>query len=709
MSDKLIAAVAELARLRRIELHPEWADAAPPLIMDDVHDLEAVCEALSWPAPTVCDQRNLRPHEFPMLAHHVQHGWSIAHRLEDGDLACVTLHGKNVQWHLGADCQLYDVTIPLPPGREDFPNAFSVFKAAVYKRKHHLFVAAVATVVINIIALATSLFSMQVYDRVVPRGAFDTLWVLSLGTLAALAFDYILRNARARLLEEEAVHIDTEVSAFFFSRAEDVRLDARPPSIGSMAAQLRGLEQVRSMISSSSLFLIADLPFAILFIFVIFSIGGPIAFIPLISFPISLGLALVVGRMIRDDTQRAQISGNKKNGLLVEMLDAAETIKANRGQWFMLSRWNQLLDELHISELPVKNLQAVAGTAFGTIQQISFVGMIAWGAVEVYHNNMTMGGLIACSILSGRINGPLVGQLPTIVVQWSFSRVALAMLDAIMRLPVDRPAGVELLRPNRLHSSLVIKDLAFSYPGARVALTIADLKINAGERIGIVGGIGSGKSTLLRLLAGLYAPSQGSILMDRLDLSHIAEDTLRSNIGYLPQDYRLVNGTLRENLTLGIPDPGDDAVMEAAENSGLSNLIASHPLGIDLSISEGGRGLSGGQRVLTGLTRLLLSQPRLWLLDEPTANLDVETEARVLGALQQRMDKQATMILVTHKLQLLSLVERVILIANGQIILDGPTNQVLAHLQPLSAGQPKRPPASTNTTTVTTVPTGAFK
>lgn len=695
MAETLLEAVAQLARLRRIELRPNWSDAASPLMVDDIADLDRLCAALGWPAPAVCKDGDLRAHRFPMLARHREEGWAIADHMEGDRRISVRINGRREHWLLDTECELHDLTIPAPPGRERFEDALAVFKSAVFKRKRPLVVACIATIAINIIALSTSLFSMQVYDRVVPRGAFSTLWVLSFGVLVALAFDYVLRNARTKMLEEEAVHIDTEVSEFFFARAAEVRLDARPPSIGSMAAQLRGLEQIRSMISSSTLFLLTDLPFALLFIAVIALLGGPIALVSLVSFPVSLVIALVIGRLIRDDTQRAQVSGNKKNGMLVEALDAAETIKANRGHWFMLGRWNHLLDELHASELPVKNLQAVAGTIFGTIQQIAYVAMIAWGAIEVFSNNMTMGALIACSILSGRINGPLVGQLPTLVVQWSYSRTSLQMLDGIMKLPVDRPAEVELLRPTRLQGALAIKDLAFTYPGARAGLSIPQLNIEPGERIGIIGGIGSGKSTLLRLMSGLYAPAQGSIMMDRLDMAHIAEDVLRDNIGYLPQDYRLINGTLRDNLTLGMPDPGDDAVMNAAEMTGLSALIASHPRGIDLPISEGGRGLSGGQRVLTGLTRLMLVKPELWLLDEPTANLDVDTENKVLKALQDKISPQATMIMVTHKLQLLGLVKRVILVAGGQIVLDGPTEQVLARLQ-RPAAQPTNAAAQSN-------------
>nr|WP_280526266.1 ATP-binding cassette domain-containing protein [Novosphingobium marinum] len=544
-----------------------------------------------------------------------------------------------------------------------------------------MILAGMATVVVNAIALVTGLFSMQVYDRVVPRGAFSTLWVLAIGAVVALSFDFILRVIRANLLEREAVDIDTEVSEFFFSRAADVRLDARPPQVGTMAAQLRGLEQVRSTMSSSVLFAFADLPFALIFIFVIYQLGGVIATVLLVAFPLALLIAFAFAYLIRDYTMKSQVSGNRKNGLLVEAMDSSETVKANRGHWFLLSRWNELLDELHASELPVKRLQAMAGSIFGTMQQLSYITLISWGAVEVFENRISMGALIACSIIAGRVNGPLVGQLPNLLVQMSYARSSLKMLDAILALPSDKPADLDQLRPNRLGSDITFKDITFVYPGGRSGISIPKLDIASGERIGIIGGVGSGKSTLLKVMSGLYAPAQGQILMDKLDMAQIADDILREHIGYLPQDYRLVNGSLRDNLLLGLPDPGDDRIMEVAAKTGLSRLITAHPRGLDLPIAEGGRGLSGGQRTLTGLTRLLLAKPKVLLLDEPTSNLDVDTEALVLRTIHESISPDTTLILVTHKMQLVKLVKRLMLVTNGEIALDGPTAEVMKRIQ----------------------------
>jgi ATP-binding cassette, subfamily C, bacterial LapB len=697
VSNEILMAIADLARVRRIDLRPDWADAAKLLNRADGDALDIYCEAIGWP-PAVRYAEDPRAHEFPLLGHHPAYGWGVVERIGDGDMLQVVQHGINTVWHHAGQAKLFDLMIPLPASKQTYERAIDVFITAIKRRKHAILLAVLATFVVNFIALITSLYTMQVYDRVVPRGAFSTLWVLSAGALVALLFDYALRVVRANMMEREAVGIDTEVSEFFFARSGEIRLDARPAGIGTMAAQLRGLEQVRQMLSSSAVFAMADLPFAILFIFVIAQLGGKIALVLLITFPIAIGIAIVIARMIRRDTESAQVTGNKKNGLLVESLDAAETIKANRGQWYMLSRWNTLLDELHDSELPVRKLQSTAGTIFGSLQQAAYIALIAWGAVLVYNRDMSMGALIACSILAGRINGPLIAQLPNLLVQWSYSRSSLKLLDSILAQPTDRPIGMDQLRPNRLEAQISIKDLVFAYPGKRMGISVPSLEIAAGERIGIIGGVGSGKSTLLKVLSGLYAPMQGQVLLGKLDMSQIADDVLRDHIGYLPQEYRLVNGTLRENLLLGLPDPGDDRIMEVAQQTGLSRLITGNERGLDLEISEGGRGLSGGQRVLTGLTRLMLAKPKLLLLDEPTANLDVDTETMVLRAIQEKLEADTTMILVTHKLQLAQMTTRLMIVANGQIAIDGPTAEVFKQLQ---GNQPAAdaPPRKTGITT----------
>lgn len=711
MSGNVKLCVAELAKLRRTELRPGWADAAGDFSETGADALNTFAESIGWSQPVAYDDP--KAHEFPLLFFHPQQGWAVAERLEGENRVAVLSNGRLEHWFFDEGAVLFDLHLPEPPSEQRFDRAIDVFKTAILKRKRVLILAIFATFIVNFIALGTSIYSMQVYDRVIPRGNFSTLWALSIGLVVAVLFDFALRVIRARLLEDEAVSIDSEVSEYFFARANDVRLDARPPSVGTMAAQLKGLEQIRATMSSAVLFAVADLPFALLFIVVVWMLGGPIAIVTLISFPLSVAIALVIGRMIKADTEKAQVSSNKKSGLLVEAIDASETMKATRGQWYFLSKWNGLVEQLHEAELPVKNIQSVAGSIFGTIQQFAYTGIIAWGAYEVYERNMTQGALIACSILAGRINGPLIGQLPGMIVGWTYTKISLGMLDSILKLPTDKAVGSELLRPNRMRGDVSLRDVTFVHPGARVGLTIPHLDIKAGERVGVIGAIGSGKSTMLRLMSGLYAPVEGRVLVDGLDAATVADDVLRRHVGYLPQDYRLVNGTLRDNLLLGLSDPGDDAIMEAANMTGLAQLIADHPLGVDLPISEGGRGLSGGQRVLAGLTRMFLANPGLWLLDEPTSNLDAETEMRVLGALRARIQQGATVVIVTHKPQLLNLTERLLVVAGGQVVMDGPTREVVAQLNASAQPKPAAPAAAPATTqaapavtVVKTVPVG---
>lgn len=704
MTTRFTGLIAAFARRQGYALPPEViagiedAESGP----DDRDALARLSTALGWEAPDEIEGRP-RPQDFPLLRFSQESGWSIAEQYSGGGstLRITTPEGGASILHDPQDA-FFRPAFPASLQHEKTgSSALAVFRRALAKRRSAFVAAGVATVMANILALVTSLFSMQVYDRVIPRSGFSTLWVLSVGVLFALLIDLLLRATRGLLVEREAAGIDEEVSELFFARAQAVRLDARPPGVGTMAAQLRGMEQVRAFLSSGSLFLMADLPFALFFIVVIALLGGSVALVPLISFPIALGLGLLFARGIRAATDSAQHTTNRKNGLLVEAIDAAETVKANGGDWHVLARWNRLNDLVHRDEDPVKRWQSVAGSIFFTLQQMSYVALVAFGAIQVAEGRMTTGTLIACSIIASRVNGPLLAQLPGFIVQWGYARSSLRALDAILRLPADRPAEATALRPAALGGPLRLERVQFAYPGARGGLDIPALEIRPGERIGLIGAIGSGKSTLLRIMAGLYAPSQGSVTIGGLDMPQVAADVLRGHVGYLPQDYRLINGTLRDNLLLGLGYPGDEAILAAARTTGLAQLIASHPRGLDLPIAEGGRGLSGGQRTLTGLTRLALISPKLWLLDEPTADLDQMTEATVMNALARRLGPDSTLVIATHRIALLSLVQRVIVLAGGRVAMDGPTNEVLNRLRTTGEARVVTPP------TVVPVPTGA--
>ncbi|MEE4154762.1 MAG: ATP-binding cassette domain-containing protein [Erythrobacter sp.] len=708
----------ELARLRSVGLAPGWKDGLPDRVpqAEEVaapegnwHDgLQAQAEAapteappayeasrqalidvsadLGWQTP-VFREDVPKAQDFPQLALVKGEGWLIALSPAATDyVEAIGLVGGSRPVHVSdIECFAFPI-FPIPAAHkmdldEDNPSASSIFIKSFLKRKHIFVSAIIATVFANLLALITSLYSMQIYDRVIPRSGYSTLIALTLGAAIGLLFDFILRATRALMMEREAARVDEEVSEFFFSRTQSIRLDTRPPQVGTLASQLRGIDQIRSLMSSSFLFLVADLPFALFFIWVIFLLGGAVAFVPLAAFPISIGLAFIFAWLIKSDTDKAQVSGNRKNGLLVESLDAAETVKANGGDWLMLGKWNRLVREVHDYEDPIKRTTATAGSIFSTIQQVTYIGMIALGAYLVTLGEMTIGGLIACGILGGRVNGPLIAMLPNFIVQAGYARSSLRALNGILRLPNDESTSDRFMRPGSIEATIECNNVTFAYGEDSPALEVGRLKIEPGERVVVIGGIGSGKSTLLRLLAGLYRPQTGQVLVSGLEASQIAPDILRRNVGYVQQDPRLVNGTLRENLILGLRDPGDEAIIAAANKTGLSRMIAANPRGLGLEIAEGGRGLSGGQRMLTLLTRLLLLDPKILLLDEPTSNLDQNTEAVVLQQVIDMVGKDRAMVLVTHKLPLVRLGTRAIVMANGKIVHDDTPEKTLSKLQ----------------------------
>jgi ATP-binding cassette subfamily C protein LapB len=683
MTVRFVDLIAAHAKRKNVALGPNWMGTESiNLSVDDSGALDTLCDELGWK----CKPSSVRPraHHFPLLAFISGYGWTIAESwANETQVRLITTSGVlEVEWT--NSITFWNVDFPKLTKIAGRDRAIEIFWSAILKRKTMIVDATIATVVINLIALATSIYSMQVYDRVIPRAGFATLLVLTAGMVFALIVDMVIRNTRAMMIDREAGNIDSEISEFFYARMQSVRLDARPASVGTMAAQLRGTDQVRSLMSSASLFVIADLPFAFLFMAVMAWLGGVVAIVPLIAFPLALGLAGLMARFIRKDTAAAQVTGNRKNGQLVEALDAAETIKANSGGWHMLANWNRLNDEVHGHDIQVKRWSTLSGSGFSLIQQLSYVGVVCVGAFQVASGNMTMGAVIACSILSGRVNGPLIASLPTLIVQWGYARSSLAALDGILTMPSDQPTDFTAVRQTEIRGSLHLENVKFAHQGSRNGLNVSSLKITPGERIGIIGPVGSGKSTLLKLMAGLYASNEGHILLDGVDIRQIAEEDLRNQVCYFPQHYRLITGSLRSNLNLGLAAQDDEILLQAAAKTGLAELIKNHPMGLDLPISEGGNGLSGGQRVQVGLTRLLLAKPKLLLLDEPTANLDQESEARILAAVLEAIGPHCTLVFVTHKLQLVSLVNRIIVVTNGQVSLDGPTSSVLERLRPKS-------------------------
>lgn len=569
-----------------------------------------------------------------------------------------------------------------------------LLKSDLGNYKGILFEAIMATFLINMLALAVSLFSMQVYDRVIPTRSEYTLIILASGVFLVILFEAFMKFSRSRIMDKVVVGLDQYLSREVFQRLLKVRIDQMPGSVGSMAAQLRGYEQVRSFFTASTLFGLVDLPMTIIFITLMAIIGSPlVAIVPVVAAAIAIVLGLSARRRIDAIAAEGATASYYKTGLLVEAVEGVETIKAGAGSWKFLSRWLDVMTVTIKNDLNMKHSNDNLTYLTQMLQQISYVGIVIMGSFVVISGDMTMGGLIACSILGGRVLAPVM-MLPNLLVQYSHAKAAKLNIETLFSLEQDNHGVAYPLSPSRIKGFYQCENLVFNYQGNdRPAVSIQKLTIRQGERIAILGSIGSGKSTLLKILAGLYAPTTGRVLLDGLDIHQISRETLSERLGYLQQDHRLFQGTLRENLLIGMAAPNDDVMQEVLMKTGLIDLVSSHSSGLDLPISEGGRGLSGGQKQLVAFTRLLLTKPNVFLLDEPTASMDNRQEQRCIQVLKQELTDGQTFIVSTHKTALLELVDRLIIMDNQRIIMDGPKQAVLDELMKNEQGRNQAAPA----------------
>jgi ATP-binding cassette, subfamily C, bacterial LapB len=571
----------------------------------------------------------------------------------------------------------------LQPFDSSSSPVYSLIKRQLFSHPTRLFEIMLATMAINILALGTSLYSMQIYNRVIPTNAMQTLTVLTLGVLMALVVEYLMKHARSSLYDVLIDSVDQQLSRKVFMRLLSIRLDQLPSSVGSLAAQMSAYQTVRSFLTTATTHLMVDAPFVVIFLVLIGFLGHPIlSAIPILFFVLALSSGVWYRKRIEKLASSATHLSNFKTGILVETIEGAETIKSGQGGWRMLSRWMGAADESRNHEMTLRHITERNQHTTATLQQVAYVLIVALGALLVSAGMTTLGGLIACSILAGRILTP-VSMLPSLLLQWGHVKAALQGLDRLWKLEDDHHGQEHPLTPQTIEGSYAIEKVSTAYQGnTQKALQINKLQINAGEKIGIIGPVGSGKTTLLRLLSGMYKPQEGRVLLDHMDITHLNKPLLSENMGFLAQEGRLFAGTLRENLILGLLDPGDDQLLAAAEKTGLLQLvIKTHPKGLQLPISEGGMGLSAGQRQLVHLTRVFLRCPKIWLLDEPTSSMDRQTEQKIIQALSQTLRPTDTLVMTTHKHELLALADRLIVVANHEIVLDGPKDKVLERLQ----------------------------
>jgi ATP-binding cassette subfamily C protein LapB len=536
-----------------------------------------------------------------------------------------------------------------------------------------------AALMINLIALALPMFTMNVYDRVVPNRAIETLWVLALGVIAMLCVDMVLRRC-AVISSTWPARIDLQLSAGIMERVLGVRMEARPAAVGAFSSNLRSFETVRDFITSASVTAFIDLPFALLFMLVIALIAWPLIFPLLFGIVVVVVYAYILQHKMHDLSETTYRAGALRNATLVESLSALETIKTQGAEAVMQSKWEKSVAFVARVNNRMRFLAAAATNGALEIQQVLNVLVVVVGVYLIADNKLSMGGLIACTMLSSRALAPL-GQLVGLLMQYHNAKVALTSLEQVMKNPVERPADASFVHRPELKGDIEFRDVQFNYPNSQIAaLKGITCRVRAGEKVVVIGRIGSGKTTLQKLLLGLYLPTSGSVSIDGVDLRQLDPADLRRNIGYVAQDVTLFYGTLRENIAIGAPYADDAAIVAAAEVGGLSDFVNRHPDGFDMMIGERGDSLSGGQRQGVAIARAFLMDPPILLLDEPTSAMDFSSEQQFKQRLKA-LAAHKTVLIVTHRNSLLDLADRVIVIDDGRVVADGPRDQVIQALQ----------------------------
>lgn len=546
--------------------------------------------------------------------------------------------------------------------------------------------AMLAALLSNVLMLFIGLFTSVVYDRVIPHKAFVTLWSLAAGAGLAIVFDLIARQLRSHLIDLAGKKADLALGAILFRKALSIRLENRPESSGSFAHQLAQLEVVRDFSTSATMSAISDLPFIVLFMAMIWFVAGELVVVMLVAVPLVLLLAVAVQQVLRRSMTANQRQMADMQGLLIETMEGMEAVRAASAQGHFQRQYEESNAMAAQTSLRSRALMSWVNNATMVSQQLITVVMLVWGVHLIADNQLTAGALISAVMFAGRVVAPL-GGVVSLASRYQGARAALRVLDNLMAQPSEREEGRRYLPRSAIRGQLGLRDVSFQYqapqamgqaPGPTVLKGI-NLRIEAGERVAILGKIGSGKSTVLRLLAGLYMPTEGYTEVDGIDLRQIDPADYRAQVGFVAQEPRLFRGSLRDNILLSRPHAGADTLAEVLRLTGLDRVAAAHPSGIDLPVGEGGNMLSGGQRQLVALARCLVTQPQVLLMDEPTSSMDAQSEAQFIAQLKQTMGSR-TMVAVTHRPALLEVVDRIVVIDAGKVVIDGPKQQVLAAL-----------------------------
>ncbi|MCD4668783.1 MAG: type I secretion system permease/ATPase [Sulfurimonas sp.] len=537
-----------------------------------------------------------------------------------------------------------------------------------------------ASFLINIFVLATPLFTMNVYDRVIPNNAEETLMVFTIGIICVYVIDFFLKFIRGYMLEIAGKKSDIIMSSIIFEKVLDLKMSVHPKSVGSFANNLKDFESVRSFFTTATMTALIDFPFAIIFLMVIYYIGGNLVFVPLTTMILIVTYALVIRKPLQESIESSYAAAAKKNAILIETLQNIETVKtmsmAGKMQW----EWEESSGEIAEKNLKSRLLSTSIPNITNLLIQLNTVFVVVFGVFMIQEFELTMGGLIAVVILTSRTVAPM-GQAAALISNYSDAKTAYETLNDIISQPAERPAGNQFLERPNLSGKIEFQNVTFSYPESDIpALTDVSFKIEPGERVAIIGRMGSGKSTIAKLILRLYEPDSGTILIDDIDIAQIDPADLRRSMSYVPQDISLFNGTLKDNIISSERHPSDEDIIQASIVSGTYDFVHTHPKGYEMPIGERGAGLSGGQRQSVGVARAMLGDSKIMIMDEPSNSMDQTTEGHLINNLKNEI-KDKTMILVTQKLTLLDLAERVMVMHQSKLILDGPKNEVTKKLR----------------------------
>jgi ATP-binding cassette subfamily C protein LapB len=543
----------------------------------------------------------------------------------------------------------------------------------------------VAAVMINLFALVTALFTMTVYDRIVPNNATDSLVGLTIGLVIILGFDFALKLLRAYFVDVAGARIDRDIGKAIFKRILTMRMDLGRKSTGGLAGLVREIETLRDFFASASVTAMVDVPFIFITLGVIALIGGSIVWVPLLMVPLVIGTALLTQPVMRRLSAQTLGEALGKQAVLVETIGSLETVKSANAGDMLAGRWDTAVTGHAGASLRQRLVSTVAINMAATAQTMAYTGVVIFGVFKIASQELTMGGLIACSILAGRAVAPL-GTIAHLLTRMNAARTAYGQIDRLMEQPAEGPSGAGLELKN-LAGGIEFRDVDFRYPGApELALTGVSLRIEPGEHVALIGPIGSGKSTIARLMLGLYPPTSGLVLIDGSDLRQLTPGSLRNKIGALFQDNVLLTGTIRDNIKLGRDDIDDEEMLRASKVALAHDYISRMPSGYDLVLADRGEGLSGGQRQGIAMARALIGKPAILVFDEPTSSVDGETEARLIANLRREFEGR-TLVLITHRPSLLALVDRVVLLSRGRVVMDGTPDSINRKVTQIAAAR----------------------